>query len=409
MAGRKRRAYGSGGYTIEPRTGHAVAKFRQADGVVVRRTFPTANAAEVWLQEQVYLRNQGVATPKGATKVTVEEWAAEWLIELRSSAARGRGTTRRWGTMAGYEDKLNWLVRAYGRHRLSEITAEHIEALYGWLRIGVVPRNSFGAPVGAKLSSKGTPLKVQGVIHFHHVLGPMFRRAKRRGLIVNTPMEDVAVPGIPPEESFEGVALDLRAWREMLAVAGRHPNGASALTAMFLGSRRGETLGLTWSDVVLDHELGPHLTITRTIQRVTGRGLVSENPKTERSQRTVAIPQQLAQALQKHRDSGQSGPVFVFTSPRNSGTAMDTGYWHRRVWTPIKKEMRIEMRPHDLRHTLKSLLTRYADPAKVRSEVIEQYFGWSKGGVPSDYTHLRVRDTRPVADELERLSSGGSA
>ena len=88
---------------------------------------------------------------------------------------------------------------------------------------------------------------------------------------------------------------------------------------------------------------------------------------------------------------------------------MDTGYWHRRVWTPIKNEMRIEMRPHDLRHTLKTLLTRHADPAKVRSEVIEQYFGWSKGGVPSDYTHLRVRDTRPVADELERLSSGGSA
>lgn len=405
----KRGAYGLGGYSVEPRTGHLVARIRQADGTRVKKTCRTREQAEAWLNEQRHLRDLGVNTPMAATRITVEEWVEEWLRELGRSEARGRGTTRRWGTLAGYEDKFLWFVRAYGRHRLSEITPDHIETLYGWLRLGVAPRNSQGVPAGTKLSSTGAPLRVRGIVHLHHLLGPMFRRARRRGLILDNPMEDVEAPGIPPEERFEGVALDLRTWREMLEIAQRHPNGASALTAMILGSRRGETLGLTWSDVVLEHELGAHLTIQRTIQRVTGSGLVSEIPKTERSQRTVAMPQQLAEALQKHRDGGRSGPIHVFRSPRNSGMAMDTGYWHRRIWTPIKNEMGVEMRPHDLRHTLKTLLTRYADPAKVRSEVIEQYFGWSKGGVPSDYTHLRVRDTRPVADELERLISGGSA
>ena len=64
------------------------------------------------------------------------------------------------------------------------------------------------------------------------------------------------------------------------------------------------------------------------------------------------------------------------------------------------------MRPHDLRHTLKTLLVQHSDPSVLRVEFIDQFFGWSKGSVPSDYTHLRVRDTRPVADEIQRLALG---
>lgn len=404
-----RGAYGLGGYSVEPRTGHLVARIRQADGTRVKKTFRTREQAEAWLNEQRYLRNVGVTTPKAATRITVEEWVGEWLSELGRSEARGRGTTRRWGTLAGYEDKFQWLTRAYGRHRLSEITPDHIETLYGWLRLGVVPRNSLGVPAGTKLSSTGAPLRVRGIVHLHHLLGPMFRRAKRRGLIRENPMEDVEVPGVPPDERFEGLALDLVAWRRMLEVAEGHPNGTSVLTAMVLGSRRGETLGLTWADIALDHDLGPHLTIRKTLQRITGAGLRLEDPKTEKSMRTVAIPDFLAAALREHREGGSSGAVFAFRSPRDGARAMDTGYWHRRVWTPIKVEMGVEMRPHDLRHTLKTILTQHADPERVRSEKIEQYFGWSRGGVPSDYTHLRVRDTRPVADELQRLISGGAA
>ena len=403
---RRKRPYGTGSYRIEPRTGHLVAKFRQANGAEARRTFRTESEANTWLNDQMRLRSQGVSTPAGGARITVTGWIEEWLGELRKSEAKGKGTTRRWGTMAGYEDKLTWFGRAYGRHRLAEITPEHIEALYEWLQAGVVPPNSFGVPVGTRLSARGTALKVQGIIHLHHLLGPMFRRARRRHLILENPMEDVSPPGIPPDEEFEGIALDLEAWRRLLVATDGRSSGASVLMVALLGTRRGETLGLSWSDVVLAHDLGPHLTIRRTLQRVTGRGLIGEAPKTQRSERTVAIPELLADALRAHRASAYSGPQFVFVSPRNASRPMDPGYWFRRVWSPLRDELGLSMRPHDLRHTLKTLLVQHSDPSVLRVEFIDQFFGWSKGSVASDYTHLRVRDTRPVADEIQRLASG---
>lgn len=85
---------------------------------------------------------------------------------------------------------------------------------------------------------------------------------------------------------------------------------------------------------------------------------------------------------------------------------MDTGYFHRRIWSPIRAELDLNCRPHDLRHTLRTILSQHAGAGKVRSEEIDQFFGWSKGDVPFRYTHLHVNDTRPVAEAMDHLASG---
>jgi integrase len=94
--------------------------------------------------------------------------------------------------------------------------------------------------------------------------------------------------------------------------------------------RQGEALGLWWEDVDLDARL---LRVRRALQcrRGGGGGLVLTEPKTQRSKRTVPLPDQLAAALDDHRqrqakERAAAGSLwqdggYVFTTP--TGTPVD--------------------------------------------------------------------------------------
>ena len=60
------------------------------------------------------------------------------------------------------------------------------------------------------------------------------------------------------------------------------------------GLRRGEVLGLCWSDIDLDAKT---LTIRRARVEVTGTGVVEVGPKTERGGRTLPLDDALMSAL----------------------------------------------------------------------------------------------------------------
>jgi integrase len=67
--------------------------------------------------------------------------------------------------------------------------------------------------------------------------------------------------------------------------------------AITTGLRRGEILGLKWSDINLDNAT---LSVCRTLEQ-SKAGLEFREPKTERSRRAVALPVLAVQALRKHR------------------------------------------------------------------------------------------------------------
>ncbi|WP_368860225.1 site-specific integrase [Streptomyces sp. M2CJ-2] len=68
--------------------------------------------------------------------------------------------------------------------------------------------------------------------------------------------------------------------------------------ALYLGLRRGELLGLHWSDVDLN---GGSLEIRTALQRVDG-ALTLTAPKTRRSERPVPLPAVCVDALRRHRE-----------------------------------------------------------------------------------------------------------
>lgn len=63
--------------------------------------------------------------------------------------------------------------------------------------------------------------------------------------------------------------------------------------------RRGELLGLRWSDLDLT---GGILAIRQTLQYVPGTGLVISPTKTPSSERRIALPREAIASLTRHRD-----------------------------------------------------------------------------------------------------------
>jgi integrase len=103
----------------------------------------------------------------------------------------------------------------------------------------------------------------------------------------------------PPaqRQSDLATALDLDEARAVLETAATVRNSARWTVALALGLRQPEALALRWKDVdPLDNTL-----TVRRIHRVRGGGLIYEEPKTRRSQRTHALPMPLLAELHRHR------------------------------------------------------------------------------------------------------------
>ncbi|MGY1663960.1 hypothetical protein ACI78Q_22240 [Geodermatophilus sp. SYSU D00705] len=102
----------------------------------------------------------------------------------------------------------------------------------------------------------------------------------------------------PPAQrpSDLATALHLGEARAVLAAAAHVRNSARWTVA--LGLRQSEALALQRKDVDL---LTGTLTVRRSIHRVRGGGLIYEEPKTRRSQRTLALPVPLVAELHRHK------------------------------------------------------------------------------------------------------------
>lgn len=66
---------------------------------------------------------------------------------------------------------------------------------------------------------------------------------------------------------------------------------------LFMGLRRGELAGLEWKDIDYENKT---MTIARFVQDIIGFGLITKEPKTENSKRTISMPDKLINYLKKY-------------------------------------------------------------------------------------------------------------
>jgi integrase len=226
--------------------------------------------------------------------------------------------------------------------------------------------------------STNTRKRVRGV------LSVIFSQAERLELIPSNPVKRTTTPARQfgePTQVREPLTPDEA--RTLLGSLTDHRLEAIVLIGLLLGLRRGEILGLKWTD--LDPETQT-LTVRRTLKEGSrylkdGTGLTAprfDGPKTRNSARTIPYPSAVAHALERQRSrqatwrlrAGESwqGSDLIFSNqlggalwPSNVGQQ-----WNRFLKSIGMRHLRL----HDLRHSTATLMLETGVPLEAVSQTL---------------------------------------
>jgi integrase len=319
-------------------------------------------------------RDTGTAEAAGRAP-TVADWLDHWLEHIAPRRVRAR-------TQESYEALVRLHLRpGLGHHRLDRLQPEHLEQLYGSL-----------------LEDKG--LSPATVLRLHRVLSRALRVAMQRGKIGRNVATLVDPPAV--KRSTAALPLTVDEARRVLQAAEQGRNSARWTVALAVGLRQSEALGLRWSDIDLD--VGT-LTVRRGLHRVAGKGLVYEEPKAERSRRTLALPAQLVEALRRHRvvqleereAAGSLWEEHDLVFAQVTGRPLDKrSDWE--AWKALLKRAAVrEVRLHDGRHTAATLLLSEG----VHPRVVMELLGHSQMRTTTDtYSHVMPALAKEAAAKM---------
>jgi integrase len=182
--------------------------------------------------------------------------------------------------------------------------------------------------------------------------------AERWGLVSRNVAKLVDPPRVPRHE-IEPLTPEQA--RRLIEAAAEDRLRALWVTALATGLRQGELLALRWEDVDLD--VRKTLRVRHTLARVDGKLKLLE-PKTERSRRSVSLPEVVVTALRAHRTRQRmerlvagsrwqdTGHVFATTI----GTPIEAARVTRSFALALERAGLPHIRFHDLRHAAATFL-----------------------------------------------------
>jgi integrase len=354
-----------------------------------RKTIYGATADEV-LEKLARANNQKLDhVPFTDERLTLGQWLNTWLRNVKPPTT----SPKTWITYEGFV-RLH-LIPSLGSIRLVKLAPQHV-------------REFLGEKLDAGLSART-------VKHLRATLRAALNQAVNDDLI----QRNVAAKVVPPEvEASIMNAFTPQEARKLLATAQGHRLEALFTVAIALGLRKGECLGLQWSDV--EFERG-RLTVRHNLQRVrrVRRGdLVQEGEaRTERllgqpkgkKALPLRLPMVVLEALRRHYARQHEERRLAGTRWKGDGTYVFTS----TVGTPLEQRRldRIfkdlcdqaglrQIRFHDLRHSAASILIAEG----VHPKAIQELLRHSSIQLTMDtYGHLFEQVQQETADKMDEV------
>ena len=144
------------------------------------------------------------------------------------------------------------------------------------------------------------PLSKKTILEHHRLLHAMLTKAVYWQMIVSNPAERVQPPKAPKpkrncyDEFQTRILID-----NLKKLTGNDIKYKMAvLLDIFIGARLGELAGLEWSDIDLKNGI---ISINKSSQYLSDKGIFTKCPKTESSIREIAIPNFIVSLLEEYK------------------------------------------------------------------------------------------------------------
>lgn len=285
------------------------------------------------------------------TKLTVEDWITRrWIPSMK--------TQLKASTFDSYKRNLNkHVLPVLGNTPLIEITPNRLNNLYSTL---LQDGNSRGGGLSAKT-----------VRYIHTTIHKAFSDARDEGLLRTNPAELAKPPRMKAYSKKELNVWDSKTLRKFLDFTTEERLGKAWHVLAMTGMRRGELLGLRWSDIDFDRK---RIIIRHTIISVAYE-IIESTPKNHQT-RIIDIDESTIQILKKQSytqkddkaiwESNYIDRDLVFS--REDGNPIHPDSLSQSFERAIKKAEVPRIRLHDLRHTHATLAMQAGVPIKVISE-----------------------------------------
>jgi len=342
-----------------------------------RKTFYGKTRKEVQAQLKTALYDQQQGKLMTAPRQTGKKFLTHWLEDVHKPAVRIR-------TYVRYEMQLRrHVLPALGGIQLSKLTVQHVQKFY------------------SQTLQKG--LSPQSVRLLHAMLHKAFDYAVRVDLLPRNVCDNVSLPRI---EKRETRALSLEQALRLIETVRGHRMEALFVLALVTGMRRGEIIGLKWSDVNLAEGV---IAIQRSLVELKG-GIIESKPKSTRGYRSIILPPFALEALKKHRERQErmrkaalkwQENDYVFAT--SHGTPIAAANLRTAFKALLVKAELPDIRFHDLRHSVATLLLEIGTHPKI----VQELLGHENIGMTMDiYSHVMPTMQKEAMAKLNELLGG---
>jgi integrase len=333
----------------------------------------TQKEARDWVNATLGKIDHGL-TFDGA-QLTLSQYMESWLS--------GKELARRPSTVRNYRRYMTLYILPFlGKMKVQSIVPGHIRQLY------------------VRMQKEGKGARTIQLVHV--TLHCAFAQAVKEGLVGYNPMDAVDRPKVETKQ-FQ-IFTEEQA-RKFIMTARGHPYEALYYLALTTGMRKGEILGLKWSDVDWEKSM---LRVERQLQPVSFNGGALAPTKTKSGRRQIKLGKGLLAMLELHRQRQETQKLragnrwkengMIFTT--SIGTFIDQTKVSREFKRILREADLPDIRFHDLRHTSLSFLLDRGTPVNT----VQNRAGHSKASITTDiYGHSMAHSQDEAAEDIEEI------
>ena len=313
---------------------------------------PRRSDAEKLLTELVKRAHDGHTTP--TERVAFGEYLTEKWLPIQRAQLRP-------STFDSYRRNIeNHVLPALGRVPLHKLTPEDLDTFYARLL------------TEGKLNGDGGGLSPKTVRYIHLTIHKALKDALRKGSVVRNVAEAADPPKLSSQKRDEikaWTAEQLRSFLDSIRDDRLYP---ALHLASHTGMRRGEILGLRWSDVDLDSAL---VSVRQALISVAYEMQISD-VKTSYGRRVIDLDAGTVAVLRRWRKDQAEERLASGGSYKDTGLVFgraDGNWLHPDLFSQtfdraVARSGLPAVTLHDLRHTHATLLLKAGVPVKVVSE-----------------------------------------